>query len=223
MPDSLCGIAQTRSKTESKVAAHRNFLSAAKAPGVLTIALSSKAGCLLSCCIENGRGLRLNLIGHWLHKSALMGGVILRRTARNRNPPHANCPPVILPTRARKAKFARCATALAPRIQRHTLDTSPILLPLLLREKEIPIELLCTKGPRDVTSYRDPCNPKVSRKSSAEQIHRWMSSLEELFRKRRVCDDVCEVRRSEPFDVAGAEIPKNVVKAGRRFAANDVA
>ncbi len=28
---------------------------------------------------------------------------------------------------------------LAPRIQRHTLDTSPILLPLLLREKEIPV------------------------------------------------------------------------------------
>src|SRR5258707_950467 len=71
--------------------------------------------------------------------------------------------------------------------------------------------------------YRDPRNPKVTRKSSAEHIHGRMSSLEELFRKRRVCDDVREVRRSEPFDVAGAEIPKNVVKAGRRFAANDVA
>ena len=46
------------------------------------------------------------------------------------------------------------------------LDTSPILLPLLLREKEIPIDLLCTKGPRDVTSYRDPRNPKVIRKST---------------------------------------------------------
>src|SRR5271163_1672863 len=99
----------------------------------------------------------------------------------------------------------------------------PILLPLLLREKEIPIDLLCTKGPRDVTSYRDPLNPKVTRKSSSEHIHGRMSSLEELFRKRRVCDDVREVRRSEPFDVAGAEIPKNVVKAGRRFAENDVA
>src|SRR5258707_10190364 len=112
---------------------------------------------------------------------------------------------------------------LAPRIQPHTLDTSPRLLPLLLREKEIPIDLLCTKGPRDVTSYRDPRNPKVIRKSSAEHIYGWMSLLEELFRKRRVCDDVCEVQRSEPFDVAGAEIPKNVVKAGRWFAANDVA
>src|SRR6266853_1238438 len=111
----------------------------------------------------------------------------------------------------------------AQRIQRHTLDTSPILLPLLLREKEIPIDLLCTKGPRDVTSYRDPRNPKVTRKSSAEHIHGRMSSPEELFRKRRVCDDVREVRSSEPFDVAGTEIPKNVVKAGRRFAANDVA
>src|SRR5271167_2132118 len=39
---------------------------------------------------------------------------------------------------------------LAPRIQRHTLDTPPIFLPLLLREKQIPIDLLCTKGPRDV-------------------------------------------------------------------------
>src|SRR5208282_5430049 len=112
---------------------------------------------------------------------------------------------------------------LAPRIQRHTLDTPPILLPLLLREKEIPIDLLCTKGPRDVTSYRDPRNPKVTRKSSAEHIHGQLSSVKQLFRKRRVCDDVREVRRSEPFDVAGAEIPKNVVKAGRRFAANDVA
>jgi len=113
--------------------------------------------------------------------------------------------------------------SLAPRIQRHTLDTSPILLPLLLGEKEIPIDLLCTKAPRDVTSYRDPRNPKVTRKSSAEHIHTRMSSLEELFRIRRVCDDVREVWRSEPFDVAGAEIPKNVVKASRRFAANDVA
>src|SRR5882757_10032135 len=112
---------------------------------------------------------------------------------------------------------------LAPRIRRHTLDTSPILLPLLLREKEIPIDLLCTKGPRDVTSYRDPRNPKVTRKGSAEHIHGRMSPLEELFRKRRVCDDVREVRRSEPLDIAGAEIAKNVVKAGRRFAANDVA
>jgi AraC-like DNA-binding protein len=57
---------------------------------------------------------------------------------------------------------------LAPRIQRHTLDTSPILLPLLLREKEIPIDLLCTKGPRDVTSYRDPRNPKACRKNLKE-------------------------------------------------------
>jgi hypothetical protein len=52
---------------------------------------------------------------------------------------------------------------LAPRIQRHTLDTSPILLPLLLREKEIPIDLLCTKGPRDVTSYGDPRNPVIQK------------------------------------------------------------
>src|ERR1700733_10243329 len=60
------------------------------------------------------------------------------------------------------------------------LDTSPILLPLLLREKEIPIDLLCTKGPRDVTSYRDPGNPKATGKSSAKHIHGRMSSLEEL-------------------------------------------
>ena len=42
-------------------------------------------------------------------------------------------------------------------------------------------------------------NPKVSRKSSAEHIHERMSSLEELFRKRRVCDDVREVRKSHGY------------------------
>src|ERR1700676_4186174 len=133
-----------------------------------------------------------------------------------------------LRTAARKVEMVKHlvdfhGSPLAPRIQRHTLNTSPILLPLLFREKEIPIHLFCTKSPRDVTSYRDPRNPKVTRKSSAEHIHGRMSSLEELFRKRRVCDDVCEVRRSKPFDVACAQIPKNVVKSGRRFAANDVA
>src|ERR1700680_1491251 len=51
---------------------------------------------------------------------------------------------------------------LAPRIQRHTLDTSSILLPLLLREKEIPIDLLCTKSQRDVTSYAAPGHTKVT-------------------------------------------------------------
>jgi hypothetical protein len=50
-----------------------------------------------------------------------------------------------------------------------------------------------------------------------------MSSLERLFGKRCVCDYVREVRRSEPLDVPGAEIPENIVKAGRRFTANDVA
>src|SRR5271155_3276145 len=112
---------------------------------------------------------------------------------------------------------------LAPRIWHQTLDTPPILLPLLLREKEITINLLCTKCLREVASNRDSGYREISRKSSAEHIHGRMSLLEELFRKWRVCDDVSEVRRSEPFDIAGAEIPKNVVKAGRRFAANDVA
>src|SRR5271155_1192757 len=79
------------------------------------------------------------------------------------------------------------------------------------------------KCPGDITSYRHSRDPEVAGKRCAEHIHERMSSLEELFRKRRVCEDVSEVRRSEPFDVAGAEIPKNVVKAGRRFAANDVA
>src|SRR5258708_7810956 len=110
---------------------------------------------------------------------------------------------------------------LAPLRRRHSAEHW-MRLPLFCGYR-VPIDLVCTKGPRDVTSYRDPRNPKVTRKSSAEHIHGRMSSLEELFRKRRVCDDVREVRRSEPFDVAGAEIPKNVVKAGRRFAANDVA
>src|ERR1700675_4551161 len=69
------------------------------------------------------------------------------------------------------------SSPLAPRIQRHTLDTSPILLPLLLREKEISIDLLCTKRPRDVTSYRDPRDPEVARKRSAEHVHERLSSV----------------------------------------------
>jgi hypothetical protein len=50
-----------------------------------------------------------------------------------------------------------------------------------------------------------------------------MFSLEGLFGKRCVCDYIREVRGSEPLNIPGAEIPKNIVKAGRGFAANDVA
>src|SRR5271155_3971902 len=53
---------------------------------------------------------------------------------------------------------------LAPRIQRHTLDTPPIFLPLLLREKQIPINLLCTKCLREVASNSDSGYPEISRK-----------------------------------------------------------
>src|SRR5271170_6718702 len=46
---------------------------------------------------------------------------------------------------------------------------------------------------------------------------------ERLFGKWRVCEDVGEARRREPLDVPDAEIPKDVVKAGRRLPTNDVA
>src|ERR1700733_10463390 len=77
---------------------------------------------------------------------------------------------------------------LAPRIQRHPRDTPPILLPLLLREKEIPIDLLCTKRPRDVTSYRDPRNPKVTRKKRG--THSWTDVL-----ARRTIQKTASLRR----------------------------
>src|ERR1700719_5365574 len=112
---------------------------------------------------------------------------------------------------------------LAPRTWRQILDTPPILLSLLLREKDVPINLLRSKCLRDIASNRDSRDPEISGKSGAEHIHERMSSLERLFGKRCVRDYVGEVRRSEPLDVPGAEIPKNIVKAGRRFAANDVA
>jgi hypothetical protein len=104
-----------------------------------------------------------------------------------------------------------------------TLDTPTVLLSLLIREKEIPINLLRTKSFRKIASNRTSRDPEISRKSSVELIHEPMSSLERLFGKRCVCYYVREVRRSEPLDVTGAEVPKNIVKAGRRFAANDVA
>jgi hypothetical protein len=90
---------------------------------------------------------------------------------------------------------------LALRAWHQNLDTPTVLMSLLLREKQIPIHLLRTK-----------CLRKIA-----------MSSLERLFGKRCVCYYVREVRRSEPLDVPGAEVPKDIVKAGRRFAANDVA
>src|SRR5271156_3675920 len=112
---------------------------------------------------------------------------------------------------------------LARRAWRQTLDTPTVLLSLLLREKEIPINLLRTKCLRKIASNRTSGDPEISRKSSAEHIHEPRSSPERLFGKRCVCYYVREVRRSEPPDVPGAEIPKNIVKAGLRFAANDVA
>src|ERR1700722_7446115 len=72
----------------------------------------------------------------------------------------------------------------AQRILLRTLDTSSILLPLLLREKEIPINLLSSKCLRDITGYRDSREPEVARKRSAEHIHERLSSVKQLFRKR---------------------------------------
>ena len=46
---------------------------------------------------------------------------------------------------------------------------------------------------------------------------------ERLFGKWCVCEKVGEARSREPLDVPAAEIPKDVVKAGRRLSTNDAA
>src|SRR5271167_1876560 len=70
---------------------------------------------------------------------------------------------------------------LALRAWRQTLNTPTVLLSLLLREKEIPINSLRTKCLRKIASNRTSRDPEISRKSSAEHIHEPMSSLERLF------------------------------------------
>src|SRR5580658_6225271 len=45
---------------------------------------------------------------------------------------------------------------LARRVGRHTLYTTPIFLPLLVGEEEIPIHLLHPEGPRNIADNRYP-------------------------------------------------------------------
>jgi hypothetical protein len=69
---------------------------------------------------------------------------------------------------------------LTPRVWRQTLYTPAILLPLLLREKEISINLLHTECPRDIAGNRDSGDPEVASKSGAKHIHGLISFLHHL-------------------------------------------
>jgi len=51
---------------------------------------------------------------------------------------------------------------LALRAWRQILDTAPMLLSLLLREKDVPINLLRTKCLREIASNRESRDPKIS-------------------------------------------------------------
>jgi hypothetical protein len=66
---------------------------------------------------------------------------------------------------------------LTLRVGRHTLNTPAILLPLLLGEKEISINLHHAECPRDVADNRDPGHPEVASKSGAKHIHELISFL----------------------------------------------
>jgi hypothetical protein len=54
------------------------------------------------------------------------------------------------------------------RVGRHTFYAPAILLPLLLREKEISIDLLHTERSRDIAGNSDSGNPEVASKSGAK-------------------------------------------------------
>jgi hypothetical protein len=59
------------------------------------------------------------------------------------------------------------SSPLTRRVGRHTLDTPSILLPLLLREKEIAINLFHPECSRDVADDRESGDPEVASKSGA--------------------------------------------------------
>jgi hypothetical protein len=50
-----------------------------------------------------------------------------------------------------------------------------------------------------------------------------VDSRERLFGKRCVFEEIGEARSREPLNAPCAEIPKEVVKAGRRLPTNDIA
>src|ERR1700692_3738847 len=62
----------------------------------------------------------------------------------------------------------------------------------------------------------------ISVHRSAFSFGLWIRGVP-LFGKWCVCEEVPEARRREPLDIPAAEIPKDVVKAGLRLPANDVA
>jgi hypothetical protein len=66
---------------------------------------------------------------------------------------------------------------LTQRAGRHTLDTPPVLLPLLLREKQISIDLFHPECSRDVADDRESGDPEVMVKSGAKHIHGLISFL----------------------------------------------
>jgi hypothetical protein len=63
------------------------------------------------------------------------------------------------------------------RAGRHTLYTPAILLPLLLREKEISIDMLHPGYPRGITDNSDSGDPEVASKRVAKHIHELISFL----------------------------------------------
>jgi hypothetical protein len=74
---------------------------------------------------------------------------------------------------------------LALRVGRHTLYTPAILLPFLVREKEIPINLLHPECPRNVAGDRESGHPKIAGKGGPQHIHELISFLPILPPKAR--------------------------------------
>src|SRR5271154_4683977 len=73
---------------------------------------------------------------------------------------------------------------LTPQVGCHTFHAPAILLPLLLREKLIAINLLHAKCPRDIAGNRDSRDPEVASESRAQHIHELISFLLSLPRER---------------------------------------
>jgi hypothetical protein len=60
---------------------------------------------------------------------------------------------------------------LTRRVGCHTLYTTPILLPLLLGEKEIPIHLLHPKGPRNIADDCYSRHREIPGEDGVQQVH----------------------------------------------------
>src|SRR6476660_2748450 len=66
---------------------------------------------------------------------------------------------------------------LTLRVGRHTLYTSAVLLPLLLRVEEVPIDLLHAECPRDVADDCKSRHPEVAGKGGPQHVHELLSLL----------------------------------------------